>query len=368
MGAIWIFKFPMIAFETGNEWLDVLFRSNRRQFVVTFVRGHLTPLCGYVLSQHGEDASNIQIDWNPNGEGSLQPPIAQLFSDGREVVGIPRKYVLDVFDHFFDLLSSGAMTLRPGPMPPGAAQSLGDPDTRAILATIWTTISVAWSVLHEMAHLLNGHAYLEWSGENRRIQFDIEFSSSALTKLDYRTFEYDADAFATKWLVLTMPMRRMVNQLRPMLDCLTDVAGKGSPEDSTYLYWQFRSVLTTLHQFDRLEPGRDRPYEDRWHLIFRERMIGLTSWAHAYLPSHGHTAGSMPHVEQAMFDAMASSHRHTPPHRESTGLSAILQTNFVYVKRMEDCANNWPSLRPMLVKLARNGERLAPAQYRAKPR
>jgi hypothetical protein len=358
----------MITFEPGDERLEVLFHSDRRQFVVAFVRGHLTPLCDFVLARHGDDAKNIKIDWDEKRESELQMPAAHLFADGREVVEVSQKFVLDVFDHFLDLSSSGAMVLHAGPIPPEVNRSLRDRGTGVILATIWTTISVTWSVLHEMAHLLNGHAYLEPAGENRRIQCDIEFSSSTLTKLDYRTFEYDADAFATKWLVLSSPMRRAVNQLRPVLDYLSEVAGKGSPEDATYLYWQFRSVLTTLHQFDRLEPGRDKPYEDRWHLIFRERMIGLTSWAHAYLPSHGYTAGSMPHVEQAMFDAMASNQRHTPIRRGGGDLFAMLQTNFVYVKRMEDCAKNWPSLRPMLVKLARQGDRLAPAQYPAQPR
>ena len=76
----------------------------------------------------------------------------------------------------------------------------------------------------------------------------------------------------------------------------------------------------------------------------------------------------MGHVEQAMYDAMASSHRLTPLQQEGSDLTAILQNSFVYVNRMEDCAKNWASLRPMLVKLARKGDRLAPAQYPARPR
>lgn len=189
-----------------------LAKEDPREHVFEFTRFFVDLLFQSVIEQNSIEGRTVSVSWPGYYTTRYPRPVSRATMEGNGEIVIPAEFVRCIFDYFVQMLETGAVFGQYAYLskvdPAIAARQLGVAShvNKVNFGSMWTAFAVAWASFHEIGHVVHGHNYLtSEKGDAYRKARGVEFDPAAMTPLDWRTLEMDADAFASQHIFRFVP-------------------------------------------------------------------------------------------------------------------------------------------------------------------
>jgi len=286
-------------------------------------------------------------------------PYASIEPIEFDTIHIPTSFVANIFNYFKSIypISEPQSNEKEASEFARKWASNGYEQNKNNLAMHQTAIAVTWTAFHEAGHLVNGHVDLiSPSRATHRRRKNIKFNQTIVSKLDIRTLEYDADCFATKWILTLRPFNNFILSNKKQLEIVNPVL-HGAFDDDFWLYWTFRSIYCFLAAIERIPSNPSEPLDpERTHLSIKQRRQLMGAFVNEFGHRFGFSHGENPMLLSALLDSTQIDNVFFPNETNSLGsLEGLVSEQLLHAKESETARVNWAKLYPHLKKLARSG-------------